>query len=451
MDYSDKSRRRQFLAACAAVGLAGCTDGDEAGGSQTGTTSARTAAGTTGVTGTTTGSGSYNAPAWFTDRGDLQHTASVNGSLSVPLSERWRVSLGDQIESSPVGGHGAILVGTNDGTLHARSPTDGSKQWSYDAGNAVTTAPTAKAFNKGTDKFVWVATRDGTVHAVDADSSSQLWTSSAGAGTFNSGVNYATGLVFQQYMDSGVSTKLRALDAQSGTIQWEFGVGNVSTPTPMHGFGRVHVGEQQGGTVFETVEDATGSKVWDIRNTNSNAGSATSGTIHSDVDENESALVITSTENGYVGGYEVSTGTEAWRTDLSEFGIVVGVALTQGRRQNSPTQNSATQSGTERNTLVVAQRGGMYGLDPNTGSVQWTYTHARNPQNSSTRRTAQPAIYGDHVFQIVGGSELVAVSLANGTREWGTSIGGPTHSSPLVGGDTVYVGDGNGDLIAFSP
>ncbi|MFB6194173.1 MAG: PQQ-binding-like beta-propeller repeat protein [Halobaculum sp.] len=432
---SRRRSRRAVVAACG-VALAGCAEG-------TGTPSDGQGTGpqTTGTTRTTrsgTTQTTYNAPAWFTDRGNLQHTASAPGGVSVPLRERWRRSLGTRIESSPVGGHGTVLVGANDGTLYALDPTDGTTRWTYDAGSPVTTAPTAVTENKGADEFVWVASKDGRVHSVEPGTGNRRWRTSGGTGTFNSAVNYATGTVYQSYMDGPVTSTLRAIDGRNGTVQWTGSVNNVSTATPMHGFGTVHVGIEQGGTVFETYDALSGSAGWTLWNTTSNAGSSTSGVLHSDVPEGDSALVITSTENGFVGGYTVGAGGEVWRTDLSEFGVVEGLALTQNRSTN---------------TLVVAQRNAMYGLDPGSGSVRWTFSHVRNqnPRNVATRRTAQPAIYGDHVFQIVGGSELVALSLANGTREWGASIASDTHSSPLVGGNTVYVGDASGDVIAYSP
>lgn len=103
-----------------------------------------------------------------------------------------------------------------------------------------------------------------------------------------------------------------------------------------------------------------------------------------------------------MNAHRASIGDELWRTNLPEEGEVNGFALTQGRSSN---------------TLVVVQPEAMHGLVPSTGAVDWTYTHDRNPFDTTVGRTSQPAIYDDYVFQVTGGSDLVAVSLSDGTEK----------------------------------
>lgn len=406
------SSRREFarwvgtaVGAPVAIGLSGCTAGE------------------------------YDVPAWFTDRGNQQLTASVDGDLTLPLEERWSQSIGSEITGSPVGGHENVLVGTVDGELHALDPSDGTTAWSYDAGVAIDSAPTAVSENG--EQYIWVTARNGEIHSVDPSDGSWRWSEPGGSGTFHSATNYSGLLVFQTYLENGTTSTLRAIGAENGYPAWKEPLGNVTTATPLLGSGTVHEGIAQGGKVYRAFEADTGTGEWDVTTSTTNARSFTSGVLDTDVPQGDPNRIYLSTEDGYVSGHAANTGAQLWREQLPNFGIVHGFALTQERSSN---------------TLVVAQRGAMYGFDPATGTRQWTYSHARNPVHPRTRRTARPAIYGDYVFQVVGGSKLVAVSLSNGTEEWSASLSGSsTHSSPLVGGETVYVGDSSGTLYAFSP
>src|SRR4029077_3032829 len=96
--------------------------------------------------------------------------------------------------------------------------------------------------------------------------------------------------------------------------------------------------------------------------------------------------------------------------------------------------------------------GQLYSLDPATGRVRWRYESHRCGWSS-------PAL-ADHLLFATfignaechatrGGGELVAFSPETGSVRWRREIG-PSESSPLVDGGTVYVGDQNGRVYAFA-
>jgi outer membrane protein assembly factor BamB len=95
--------------------------------------------------------------------------------------------------------------------------------------------------------------------------------------------------------------------------------------------------------------------------------------------------------------------------------------------------------------------GRLYSLDPATGRVRWSY-------DSRLCGWSSPALAGHLVFAtfignsechaVRGGGELVAFSAESGRVQWRRGIG-PSESSPLVAGGTVYVGDQDGSVDAF--
>jgi eukaryotic-like serine/threonine-protein kinase len=96
--------------------------------------------------------------------------------------------------------------------------------------------------------------------------------------------------------------------------------------------------------------------------------------------------------------------------------------------------------------------GRLYSLDPANGSVRWRY-------DSRLCGWSSPALADQLVFATFignaechaarGGGELVAFSAESGRVRWRRAIG-PSESSPLVDGGTVYVGDQDGRVSAFA-
>ena len=96
--------------------------------------------------------------------------------------------------------------------------------------------------------------------------------------------------------------------------------------------------------------------------------------------------------------------------------------------------------------------GRLYSLDPASGRVRWSY-------DSHLCGWSSPALADHLVFATFignaechaarGGGELVAVSAETGRVRWRRAIG-PSESSPLVAAGTVYIGDQDGHVYAFS-
>jgi outer membrane protein assembly factor BamB len=100
------------------------------------------------------------------------------------------------------------------------------------------------------------------------------------------------------------------------------------------------------------------------------------------------------------------------------------------------------------NVVLTTNRGRILVLNARTGGVKWQKKHTETSYIASS-----PAILPDQRRVIVSGMDgrLVAYELVNGRVAWEYSTGSsPIESSPLVVGETVYVGAWNGRLYAVA-
>lgn len=106
--------------------------------------------------------------------------------------------------------------------------------------------------------------------------------------------------------------------------------------------------------------------------------------------------------------------------------------------------NSSPVIGPDGTVFVASQDGGLYAIDPSSGTRKWTYPL------STAQVDASPAI-DDSLLAIYVADEdgrLASVNLADGTENWWVRIG-ENPSSPVIGPDhTVYIGAG-GKLLAI--
>ena len=100
------------------------------------------------------------------------------------------------------------------------------------------------------------------------------------------------------------------------------------------------------------------------------------------------------------------------------------------------------------NVVLTTNRGRILVFDARNGGVKWQKKHSETNYIASS-----PAILPDERRVIVSGMDgrLVAYELANGRVAWEYSTGSSKiESSPLVVGETVYVGAWNGRLYAVA-
>lgn len=145
----------------------------------------------------------------------------------------------------------------------------------------------------------------------------------------------------------------------------------------------------------------------------------------------------------------------------SAFGWLYALDLRSGnvvwsKQFDAPLTAPATVSGDR--LFVVAADSTAWAIDANTGKTDWQLQGAPSP--ASMVGGAAPAVAGDLVLLPTPGGELIAARRDNGQIMWrsvvaGTRVGMAYSSimdvtgDPVVQGDTVYVGNQSGRVVAL--
>jgi len=357
--------------------------------------------------------------------------------------------------SSAVGGHGNIYIGCEDHKLYALSSADGSIKWGFDTGGKIWTSATA--VEESDFKAVFITSEHHQrLYSINPSTKNENWhVESDLSSPFISSSNYtryhdisgALPLVCYTFT-SGFVSSIRAVNAETGEVIWEDTIGNISKATPMIASGKVYVGIVQLGEVFREYYPQTGHVLFSYTENGELPGAFTSGVAHVDPKPGYPQLIITSTRDQTVFGYDIYSREEKWTTILNDSGSIIGLALTILR---------------EPNVLIVSQLDNLYALDPDTGVILWHYPYGKNsteekPNAEENRIRPRPVIWGDYVIHCVGGdpwgdtlhSELYIISLSTGIKEGSIALDGHLFSSPVVINEILYIGCTNGSFYAFS-
>lgn len=283
---------------------------------------------------------------------------------------------------------GGTAVAQNVGTVRWEFPTDDYQQ----------VPPTV------VDDTVYFGSNDGKFYAADAQSGEQLWEWPAdGTGeTFRRAPAVADGTV---YVDN---RPLRALDAETGELQWEASVGGGRSPTVADGF--VFVANEGG---VAAVDASNGESLWSFETEVFTSSSPTlvDGTVYFGNWENRAYAL------------DAVTGEERWRfeanDDMLTAATVVDGTVYMGSRDTH-----------------------LYALDAATGEKQWDFM-TQGPVTEST-----PTVAHGNVYFASNGGKTYALDAETGDRKWEAEIRG-YWSAPTVVDDTLYIGSTDNHVYAL--
>lgn len=266
-----------------------------------------------------------------------------------------------------------------------------------------------------------------------------------------------------------------ALNAKTGKTIWEYQTSDKIVTSPQYAHGLLLAGSKDG--FFRALDAKFGFLVWKTRFGVSEWNGMTSGGMRSTPTLYDGKIIMGGCDGVYRAMDERS-GKILWETDGGGAGAMSSPALWNG-------------------TLFVGHDGlkniNFYALDPDSGEVKWKYPvptqifstpaaadgivyfHAREdhvyalraengslvwktPTAPAGRRWDQiwkspskssPAVANGRVFVGIG-NDLVALDRGTGRELWRAQTGGNVDSSPLVVGETVYVGSSDNSFYAFS-
>jgi outer membrane protein assembly factor BamB len=252
----------------------------------------------------------------------------------------------------------------------------------------------------------------------------------------------------------GHSSRLHAINRETGRLIWKFEVGGWLRATPAVVDGVVYFGADD--NKFYAVDAKTGEKKWDFPL--GEGGEQSSPTI-------EDGVVYFGAFDNFVYALDAESGQEIWKFDagssmlsspfLNENSLFIGtyegkffsIDRKTGKKNwmftendqpifSSPVANSEIVSFTSYDKHV-------YGVNITDGSIKWK--HETNGQIFSS-----PTMVGKTIYVGSNDSHLYALETDSGKPRWKTDLNGAVFSSPAVTDHSVYVGSSDGHVYAVN-
>jgi outer membrane protein assembly factor BamB len=414
-------------------------------------------------------------PAMF--RGDARHSG-IYEAPGVPQLHgvKWRFRAGAAIVSSPALADGRVYFGSSDHNVYAVDRDSGALVWKFATKGRVTGSPAV------TDGRVYIGSYDSNFYALDAASGALVWKfATEGERRFSaphlhgaepaaevmpdpfdfflSSPTLAAGLV---YFGSG-DGNLYALEAATGRLRWKFKTGNVVHASPAVDGGTVYVGSWD--SYFYALDAASGKLRWRFKTgvdpkIHNQEGIQSSAVVADGLvyfgcrDSNLYALVAStgalrwsfSNKGSWViGSPVVRAGTVYFATSdsalLHALNARDGAPLFSLDFKGWPFFSSPTLAG---DMLYIGSHAGkVLAVDLKTRTVAWTFLTEGAQKNGPTYTNAdgtpnyRPA-FSDFFYNdmIVGVDRMMSV--------------GAVLSTPVIDGDTLFVGSWDGQLYALN-
>jgi outer membrane protein assembly factor BamB len=314
--------------------------------------------------------------SWSTWRSDSENSGAGQTG-PVELNLRWKFGTGGGVVSTPVIADGRVYVGSQDKNVYCIDARNGRFLWSF------MTEARIKSSVAVADGRVYVGPDDGYVYCLDAKNGTRIWRTEAG-GYIEASFKAVTGIRSSPLVVGGrvyvgsLDTNLYCLDADSGDIVWTY---------------------------------------------------KTEGHITSSPAVSDDVVYITSQEpnSGALYKIDAAEGLLVWRCDIpyvmvADRGIDLHV---------SPTVADGM-------VFVAANKQNYYGVNAETGDIEWTYFTTEGTEGIGGYLVASMA-YHDGELYVVDMFFITALDASSGEAVWQSWIGTELYTSPAYADGKVYV------------
>jgi len=324
---------------------------------------------------------------WSMFRHDLLHSGATGNNSMLPQGQvQWTFTTKRPIYSSPTVVDGIVYFGSEDGTLYALDAVSGNEVWEYPTGVMIDSSPTV------VDGIVYFGSHDGNLYALNSHTGKIVWDFFT-IYPVDSSPAVAGGVV---YFGTG-DCHLYALNSLTGKKLWAFKVGDPVYISPVVANGIVYFGS------------------------------------------GDSWMYALRADNGQFRLHYktyVKDSSPAMSGKTVYFGDQIGnLWAINGQARSWFDENQLEPVWLQLWAMGVAPK-----PPPLSGSL-WGYHIGQNQIGSS------PAIMNSKLFVGVD-NNLVAVDLANGKPLWSLQTGDFVKSSPVVAGNTIYIGSDDGKVYA---
>jgi outer membrane protein assembly factor BamB len=412
-------------------------------------------------------------------RGNLGHTGVYSGAGVPALTGiKWKFQTGGRVISSPAVANGMIFVGSTDANLYAVDLESGALKWKFAAESAITSSP---AVSGGT---VYFGSYDGFLYAVDATTGGLQWkfqtegekrysakhlhgmqpkgeTMPDPWDFFLSSPAILDGAVFFGSGDGNVY----ALDASTGEVKWKFQTGDVIHSSPAIADGTLFIGSWDG--YMYALNAADGTKKWrfktgDDPEIHNHVGIQSSPVVADGVvyfgcrDSNVYALDaangkprwVYSTKGSWVNNSPAVFGGKVY-FGWSVPGRLEAVDAKSGKLLFSlDTKVPVFSSVAIAHGLIYAGTfdGKLTAFDLASQKPVWAFQTDASKQNFPALSAPDGTLNWDKILESRF-PQILYEDMVLGVRKLSTV--GAILSSPVVVGNTVYVGSTDGNLYAL--
>jgi eukaryotic-like serine/threonine-protein kinase len=327
-------------------------------------------------------------------RGDPAHSGTSKESAPRQFHRvKWKFPTGDRIMSSPVWENKVLYFGGDDGNIYAVDSETGRQIWKRATGGP---APCSPAVANG---MVYATSYDGKFYALDAKTGAIKW-------------KFATEGE-KRFEAKGI----HGLQPKTQTIADQFDV-YLSSPVVVQG--SVYFGSGDGH--LYALDAATGELKWKFK---------TGDVIHASPAYAGGVLFVGSWDS-YFYAVDAATGKEKWRFHGGEDALI---------HNQVGFQSSATV--VDGVVYVGCRDAHLYALDAATGKEKWKIF------NDLSWVIVSPTVADGKVVFATSDSSLFRVAEAGTGKELLKKEDKAfMFSSPVVAGDVVLIGVGNGTLQA---
>lgn len=329
-------------------------------------------------------------------RGDALHSG-IYQQVGVPLLHglKWKFKTGAAVISTPAVIDGTAYFGSNDHYLYAVNLADGAQRWKFKTGSRVTSSP---AVYNGR---VYFGSYDGNIYAVDAKSGEQRWKFAS------EGERRFTG------------RHLHGSDPAGESMPDPF---DFYLSSPVIDAETVYVGSGDGN--IYALDAASGALRWKFR---------TGNVVHASPAIANGMVYIGSWDSNFYA-IDAKSGQERWRFKTGEDHEI------------------ANQVGIQSSAIIAGgmvyfgcRDSNLYALDAVSGVKKWAY-----PTKGSWVISTPIAKDGTLYFATSDSGLLHAVDARTGVLKYSLSFHHwPMFSSPVIAGQSLYIGSHAGTLIAI--
>lgn len=347
--------------------------------------------------------GEYYSLDWAMFKHNPSRTAATPDNMSWRLIQKWNLSIGDKVRSSPAIVAGVLYAASWDGNIYSLNASTGSIIWNTSTGSSISSSPAVSGGRVYVGRF---AVSTGTLYCLNASAGTHLWNL-----TF-AGEIESSPLVQSDVLYLGVNDgKLYAINSSTGTHIWNYTVSSPVRSSPTFKNGVLYFGANN--NKLYALDASDGSETFNY---------TTSGIVYSTPAVSGGAVVVGSYDNR-VYALNTSSGTQLWNVSTAE-GVWSSPAISDGV------------------VYIGSNDRKVYALNLSSGAHIWNTT-------TGDEVVSSPAFSRDLVFVSSKDEQLRAYNKSSGAELWSSQLGGKILSSPAVSGGMVYIGAEDGLIYAF--